>query len=116
MSSDRIASSSIMNLLFGDIAPFSTILREASRPLIDQYGGKTSLPSYFLAIPERIICVCPMVLCDAFLSDLGMKAPDDLLGPLGLAMYSISTHDDVVDESPKDRGVVAGLIKAVPNV
>lgn len=53
-----------------------------------------------------------MVLCRAFLVDLGLEAPRGLLGPLGLAMYSISTHDDVVDELPKDRGVIAGLVYA----
>ncbi len=110
MPPERIASSSIMDQLFGDTTRFRTILQDAIRPLIEHYGGTTALPAHFLAIPDRIICICPMVLCHAFLADLNIQAPIDLLGPLGLSMYSISTHDDVVDESPKDRGVVAGLV------
>lgn len=110
MQPNRIASSSIMNLLFGETTLFREILRDISLPLIEQYSGKTTLRTHFLAIPDRIICVCPMVLCHAFLADLRTEAPRNLLGPLGLAMYSISTHDDVVDEAPKERGLVAGLI------
>lgn len=99
-----------MDALFGDTLKFRSILAQRVRSLIDTYGGETPLAEYFAAIPNRIICVCPMVLCDAMLADLSTSAPDDLLGGLGLAMYSISTHDDVVDERPESRESVANLI------
>ncbi len=106
----RIASSAIIDVLFGDTTKVRLILAQRASSLIDAYGGGTPLAEYFAEIPNRIICVCPMVLCDAMLADLFVSAPDDLLGGLGLAMYSISTHDDVVDERPESRGSVASLI------
>lgn len=100
----------MMDVLFGDTARFRAILAQQADSLSGRYGGGTVLAEHFAAIPSRIICVCPMVLCDAMLTDASVSAPDDLLGGLGLAMYSISTHDDVVDERPEDRGSVARLI------
>ena len=96
----RIASSAIMDALFGDTTKFRSILAQLASLLVDRYGGGTQVAECFAAIPNRIICVCPMVLCDTMLADVSVSAPDDLLGGLGLAMYSISTHDDVVDERP----------------
>lgn len=106
----RIASSEIMGVLFGDTTSFQEALALYVPHLIKTYGGETSLPEHFRAIPNRIICICPMVLCHGILTDLGLDAPMDLLGPLGLAMYSISTHDDVVDERPEEQTEVAGLL------
>src|SRR3989344_6442071 len=107
-----VASSQIMESLFGDIKRFQSILQRCIEYLILEYGGRTSLPEHFRVLPDRIICICPMVLCESLLADLGYSAPDDLLGPLGLSMYSISTHDDIVDERPIDRQLVAGLLYA----
>ncbi len=53
-----------------------------------------------------------MVLCDTLLRDLSVDAPDELLTTLGLTMFSISTHDDLVDELPRDRVTIAGLTYA----
>lgn len=108
----RIASSDVAGILFGDTSRQKGILEKLSPLLTEMYGGKTSLPEQFQAIPSRIICICPMVLCEVLLSDLSLEAPDTLLGGLGLAMYSISTHDDVVDERPEGRELVASLIYA----
>lgn len=108
----RIASSEIMDALFGDTTRFREALATYVTEIITAYGGETSLPEHFRAIPSRIICICPMVLCHAFLEDVELETPHDFLGPLGLAMYSISTHDDVVDERPESRGEVAGLVYA----
>lgn len=108
----RIASSEIMDALFCDTTRFRETLETYVSTLIDTYGGETSLPEHFRAIPNRIICICPMVLCHAFLKDIGLETPHDFLGPLGLAMYSISTHDDIVDERPESRAEVAGLVYA----
>lgn len=109
-SQKRIASSEMMDVLFGDTTQLQKILENHAAILNRNYAGKTCLSSQFSEIPGRIICVCPMVLCRALLSDLRIEAPEILLGGLGVAMYSISTYDDVVDERPKDQGVVASLI------
>lgn len=106
----RIASSEIADALFGDTTLFRRILSSYVPSLISCYGGETSLRRHLQAIPDRIICICPMVLCQAFLIDMHQEAPHNLLGPLGLAMYSISTHDDIVDERPEARDEVAGLL------
>lgn len=106
----RIASSEIADALFGDTTLFRRILSSYVPSLISCYEGETSLRRHFQAIPDRIICICPMVLCQAFLKDVHQEAPHNLLGPLGLAMYSISTHDDIVDERPEARDEVAGLL------
>lgn len=109
-TSPRIASSEIMDMLFGDTTSFREILASYVPSLVANYGGQVSLPEHFRAISNRIICICPMVLCQAFLADMHQDAPSNLLGPLGLAMYSISTHDDIVDERPEARDEVAGLL------
>lgn len=106
----KIASSEIADALFGDTTLFREILTSYVPYLVTNYGGETSLQRHFEAIPNRITCICPMVLCQAFLADMHQKAPCDLLGSLGLAMYSISTHDDIVDERPEARDEVAGLL------
>jgi len=108
----RIASSDIAEILFGDTSRQRDILKKLSLSLVEMYGGETSLPEQFKAIPNRIICICPMVLCEALLSDLSLEAPDVLLGGVGLAMYSISTHDDIVDEHPEGQELIASLIYA----
>ncbi len=100
----------MMDVLFGDTTKFRSILARRAHLLIDTYDGGTALAECFAAIPDRIICICPMVLCDTMLTDVSVPAPDDLLAGLGLAMYSISTHDDVVDERPESRESVANLI------
>lgn len=110
MNQERIASSEVMNRLYGKLDFFQKILKPHVDRLIQEYAGKESLPGYFRGIPHRIICICPMALCDAALLDIG-KAPDEsLLAGLGLSMYSISTHDDVVDESPETKQERASLI------
>jgi len=70
------------------------------------------LESMFNAIDSRIINLCPMALCDTILSDIGVSCPDTLLTGIGLATFSISTYDDLVDELPRDQLAIAGLIYA----
>ncbi|MEX0917326.1 MAG: class 1 isoprenoid biosynthesis enzyme [Candidatus Paceibacterota bacterium] len=99
----------MMDVLFGDVSNLRQILECASQSLIGTYGNEHLLAEQFEAIPGRIICICPMVLCRAMLQDLGLEPNKDLLEGVGLSMYSISTHDDLVDEQPREREIVAAL-------
>ncbi len=91
----RIASSEIADALFGDTTLFRRILSSYVPSLISCYEGETSLRRHFQAIPDRIICICPMVLCQAFLKDVHQEAPHNLLGPLGLATYSLESNETI---------------------
>lgn len=108
----RIASSEVTEVLFGDTSKYRLLLRVQKERLLRQYPDATILDSMFDAIDSRVINICPMVLCDSMLKDLSVEAPDSLLTALGLTMFSISTHDDLVDELPRDRVVIAGLTYA----
>ncbi|PIR80229.1 MAG: hypothetical protein COU25_01170 [Candidatus Levybacteria bacterium CG10_big_fil_rev_8_21_14_0_10_35_13] len=108
----RIASSEVTEVLFGDTSKYRSLLRSQKERLLRLYPDATILDSMFDAIDSRIINICPMVLCDSMLKDLSVETPDSLLTALGLTMFSISTHDDLVDELPRDRVVIAGLTYA----
>lgn len=105
----KIASSSLKSLLFKDISKYKKILSIEKKRLINTYPDADILDSMFSALDSRIINICPMVMCDSLLQDIGIQAPDKLLAGLGLSMFSISTHDDLVDELPKERLNIAGL-------
>lgn len=106
----RQASSELMTELLGNVSRYQNLLQKEKRNILLRYNDTSILNSIFASLDTRIINLCPMVLCDRMLSDLGIASSDALLSGLGLAMYSISTHDDVVDEFPKERLVVAGLV------
>lgn len=106
----RKASSELMTELLGDVSHYQELLQKGKANILISYNDESILNSVFASLDTRIINLCPMVLCDRMLSDLGMASNDALLSGLGLAMYSISTHDDVVDEFPRERLVVAGLV------
>lgn len=106
----RKASSELMVELLGDVSHYRNLLQKEKINILSRYNDESILNSIFASLDSRIINLCPMVLCDRMLSDLGMTSNDALLSGLGLAMYSISTHDDVVDEFPRERLIVAGLV------
>lgn len=106
----RKASSELMDELLGDVSRYQDLLQVEKMKILSQYNDESILNSIFASLDTRIINLCPMTLCDRMLADLGVVSSDRLLAGLGLAMYSISTHDDVVDEFPRDRLVVAGLV------
>ena len=105
----RIASSELSELLFGNTSKYRLLLGSEKERLMGLYPDAMILDSMFEALDSRIINICPMVLCDAMLKDVSVDSPDELLAALGLTMFSISTHDDLVDELPQDRVVIAGL-------
>ena len=107
---DRIASSDLKSQLFGNVSRYKKLLNEEVKRLTDLYPDEVILNKMFSALDSRIINICPMVMCDSLLRDIGIKSPNDLLTGIGLSMFSISTHDDLVDELPKGRLVIAGLI------
>lgn len=108
---ERIASSEVVATLLGDVSRYRKILSVQKKILQKKYPDPV-LKSMFDGIDSRIISICPMVLFEAILCDLGIEAKEDSLAGIGLIMYSISTHDDVVDEKPDDRLITAGLIYA----
>lgn len=108
---NRIASSELNNPLFGDITKYSDILQAQKENLKIKYPDPI-LESAIDGIDSRIISIAPMVLFETMLQDLGLEPDEELLGGLGLIMYSVSTHDDVVDERPTKRLDVAGLVYA----
>ena len=105
----RIASSELNNPLFGDIAKYRDILTTQKEILNRNYPDET-LRIMVEGIDSRIISIAPMVLFDTLSQDLGIKSDERILAGLGLISYSVSTHDDVVDERPAKRLDTAGLI------
>lgn len=108
----RIASSELADVLLGDTSRHRELLSAAKARLKVAYPDGMILDSMFDALDSRIINLCPMVLCDSMLKDLSADSPDALLTAVGLTMFSISTHDDLVDELPRDRIAIAGLTYA----
>lgn len=106
---NRIASSELDNVLLGNVSEYSTILHKQKVYLQEQYPDP-ALYAVFEGLDSRIISLAPMVLFDGLTRDLGLKSNEKLLAGLGLIMYSVSTHDDVVDEKPPERINVASLM------
>jgi len=107
----RVASSELISRLYGDTTKYENLIEEEIVKLISLYPN-TGLNFLFKKMRTRVISIAPMVLCEAMLSDLKIQTPDNLLKGIGLASFHISTHDDVVDEMPKDRQYIANLIYA----
>lgn len=106
----RIASSELVDVLFGDISKYQKLLVAERDRIKKLFPDEAILNSMFDGMPGRIINICPMVLCDKMCFDLlGKEAPEKLLTGIGISMYPISTHDDLVDEFPQERLVIAGL-------
>lgn len=104
-------SSDILVQLYGDIKKYQTILEPYQNDLITGYPN-ANLEQLFSSINKKIIAVAPMAFCETLLLDLDKKVDNQDLAALGLHMLSISTHDDVVDEMPRDRIGLAALVYA----
>lgn len=79
--------------------------------LIDKYPNR-KLAENFFRLPQQIITMLPMAFCDSLTQDLKKTCDDEILAAIGLNSFLISTHDDVVDEMPKNRKIVSGLVYA----
>lgn len=109
----RVASSELAEILLGNISKYKKLLAKEKDRIKNIFPDKAILDSMFDGVPSRIINICPMALCDRMCADLlGEEAPDNLLTGVGLSMYPISTHDDLVDETPDKKLTIAGLVYA----
>jgi hypothetical protein len=102
-------STDIRKKLLGDTSRYERVLSAHGRRLAKKYSD-SELSREFLAMGHKFISMGPMSLCDSVLSDLGMEAPDSLLAGIGLMAFHISTHDDIVDETPSEKSKIAALL------
>jgi len=110
-SIERGSSSAILSYLLGDIEKYIQIMEKEVRRLIKKYPNKNLAP-VFSILPQKLITIGPMALCDDLTQDLGGICSDDVLAAIGLSCLPITTHDDVVDETPKNRAKLAALVYA----
>lgn len=104
-------SSGILEELLGHVEFYQKLLKPYQSQLIKDYPNP-HLKQHFLSLNWKIISLGTMALCDHLLKDLNQNVnPKDLVA-LGLHMLAISTHDDVVDEMPKDRILLSSLVFA----
>ena len=104
-------SSDIISDLLGNIKKYTQIMEKWVRRLEIQYPNP-KLAKIFHGFPEHIITILPMAFCDSLTKDLDGNCNEDILAAIGLNAFLISTHDDVVDEMPKNRETVSSLIYA----
>jgi len=104
-------SSDILTELYGDTSRYVKIMNKEASKLKKKYPDKI-LGKFFSMLPNRIISISTMVLCDSLSQDLGKRCSDSTLAAIGLNSLPISTHDDVVDETPASREFIAGLVYA----
>jgi hypothetical protein len=100
-----------MEALFGDVQRYVSLLDPVVVTLKREYCHEDLRP-IFRSLPERSIAIAPMALCDRLAHDLGTTVSDNILRGIGALCLPISTHDDLVDELPKDRKTVAALVYA----
>lgn len=110
-SIDKGRSSTILSYLLGDIRKYIHIMQQQAKRLVKKYPDK-HLASIFSILPEKLITIGPMALCDDLTRDLGGACSDEILAAVGLCCLPITTHDDVVDETPTDRAKLAALVYA----
>jgi len=105
------SSSAIIPYLLGDVKKYVRILERKSKKLIKKYPNK-NLAQVFSILPRKIITIAPMAVCDDLVQDLGGSCDKNILAAVGLSCLPITTHDDVVDETPKNKSNLAALVYA----
>lgn len=105
------SSSAIIPHLLGDVEKYVRILEKKSKKLIKKYPSK-NLAQVFSILPRKIITIAPMAVCDDLVQDLGGSCDENILAAIGLCCFPITTHDDVVDETPKNMASLAALVYA----
>ena len=112
MSSKVGGTSSLVGDLYGDVTRYRELLIPVVAEVVKSYPD-AGLEKLFIVLPKKVIALAPMVICEAFHFDLTGKSVDDkALIALGMTMLPISTHDDIVDEMPKERDLVSCLVFA----
>ena len=104
-------TSSVKDRLFGDTKPFQTLLLPIANDLVKKYKNKNLKP-IFQSLPYRSITTGPMSMCYRLCKDLGMNASTPLLQAVGTVCLHISTHDDLIDETPVSQIDQAALLYA----
>lgn len=104
-------SSEVLNNVLGDIGKYIQIAKVSAQLISEKYPSPNLAP-VFTIIPRKLITICPMALFDDITQDLGKTCDDQILEAIGLSCLSITTHDDVVDETPTKRPELAALIYA----
>ena len=105
-----MSTSRLCEELFGNKVKFysSLLIREKNR-FLSKYCDN-EIEEEITPLDKRIISIMPMALCDSLLRDIGISASEELLTGLGLLVFHISTHDDIVDEDSKSKRSRAGLL------
>ena len=104
-------SSKISSILYKNPEKYKKLLEPYERALIKKYPDPY-LKTFFGSIGNKIISIGPMYLCESLAKDLSASVTEKDLAALGLHMLAISTHDDVVDETPVDRIALGALVYA----
>lgn len=106
-----MGSSKIRRQLLGNTSRYEHLLSMEAKRLAGKYPDR-ELARQFAAVPAGFVSIAPMALCEAALADMGLKTPDRLLVALALINVHISTHDDVVDETPETKSGIAAMVYA----
>ncbi len=106
-----MGSSEIRSQLLGNTSHYERLLSIEARRLTRKYPDP-ELARQFAKISMGFVSIAPMALCKAALADMDLKAPDRLLVALALINVHISTHDDVVDETPETKSGIAAMLYA----
>src|SRR3990167_4302719 len=104
-------SSELLKILLGNVDKYIQLMDSQANRLSRAYPDK-ELAVIFSMLSKKILTIGPMSYCDLFASDLGIKCPKEVLVAIGLVCLPITTHDDVVDETPKKRLQLAAFIYA----
>lgn len=104
------SSQLIAQLIFGT-ERYSSLLSIAAEDLARRFPDE-GLKIQFSKLSTQTISICPMALCESFLNDINCSCDEKLLTGLGLMAFRISTHDDIVDETPADKKQIAELLYA----
>lgn len=104
-------SSDLLKILLGNVDKHIQMMEFQANRLSVTYPDR-ELAATFSKLPKKILTIGPMSYCDSLASDLGIKCPKEVLTAIGLVCLPITTHDDVVDETPNKRSQLAAFIYA----
>lgn len=109
LSPPTYRSSNFLNEILGDTTRYRKILNAYSAKLVSRYPDP-ELVKIFNSLSRRTVTLLPMAFFDSLSTDFGYRANNEVLLGIGLSCVVVATHDDVVDEMPKNRKDVAKLI------
>ncbi len=104
-----MSSSDMRSLILGDTHMYERLLKAESKRISKRYNDP-DLKRHFDGMVTRFVSLGPMALFDSIASDIGIKPDRMLMASIGLASFHISTHDDIVDETPANKDEIASLL------